>query len=71
MVSNNHLFPALLAMPIYEYTAFDQKGKSKKGIIEADNEASARNKLRIAGKYPVEIKENFSQSTKAGRAGKR
>ncbi len=70
MVSNNHLFPALLAMPIYEYTAFDQKGKSKKGIIEADNEASARNKLRAAGKYPVEIKENLSQSTKAGRAGR-
>jgi len=70
MVSNNHLFPALLAMPIYEYTAFDQKGKSKKSIIEADNEASARNKLRVAGKYPVEIKENFSQSTKAGRAGR-
>lgn len=57
-------------MPIYEYTAFDQKGKSKKGIIEADNEASARNKLRAAGKYPVEIKENLSQSTKAGRAGR-
>ena len=57
-------------MPIYEYTAFDQKGKSKKGIIEADNEASARNKLRAAGKYPVDLKENLSQSTKAGRAGR-
>ncbi len=55
-------------MPIYEYKAFDQKGKSKKGIIEADNEAGARSKLRAAGKYPVELKENLSQSTKAGRA---
>ena len=56
-------------MPIYDYTAFDQKGKSRKGIIEANNEASARNKLRAAGKYPIELKENLSQSTKAGRTG--
>ncbi len=56
-------------MPIYEYTAFDQKGKSKKGIIEADNEAGARNKLRAAGKYPVDLKEHLSHSTKAGKAG--
>lgn len=55
-------------MPIYEYKAFDQKGKSKKGIIEAESEAGARNKLRAAGKYPVELKENLSRSTKAGRA---
>ena len=54
-------------MPIYEYTAFDQKGKSRKGIIEADNEAGARNKLRASGKYPIELKENLSQSTKAGK----
>lgn len=54
-------------MPIYEYKAFDQKGKSRKGIIEADNEAGARNKLRAAGKYPVNLKENLSHSTKAGR----
>ncbi|MEK6202339.1 MAG: type II secretion system inner membrane protein GspF [Desulfobulbaceae bacterium] len=54
-------------MPIYEYKAFDQKGKPRKGIIEADNEASARNKLRASGKYPIDLKENLSQSTKAGR----
>jgi general secretion pathway protein F len=56
-------------MPIYEYTAFDQKGKSKKGIIEAENEAGARNKLRASGKYPIELKENLSQSTKKGKTG--
>jgi general secretion pathway protein F len=54
-------------MPIYEYKAFDLKGKSKKGIIEAENEAGARNKLRASGKYPVELKENLSQSTKTGK----
>jgi len=54
-------------MPIYDYKAFDQKGKSKKGIIEAESEASARNKLRASGKYPVKVKENLSHSGKAGR----
>lgn len=56
-------------MPIYNYTAFDQKGKSRKGIIEAENEASARNKLRATGKYPIDLKENLSQSTKTGKTG--
>ncbi len=53
-------------MPIYEYKAYDQKGKSRSGIIEADNEHGARAKLRAAGKYPVELKENLSQ-TAAGK----
>lgn len=53
-------------MPIYDYKAYDQKGKSRRGIIEADNEHGARAKLRAAGKYPVELKENLSQ-TAAGR----
>jgi len=54
-------------MPIYEYTAYDQKGKSRSGIIEADHEPAARAKLRAAGKYPVELKENLSQSTSTGK----
>lgn len=49
-------------MPIYEYKAYDQKGRSRRGIIEADNEHGARAKLRAAGKYPVELKENLSQT---------
>jgi len=54
-------------MPIYEYKAYDQKGKSKRGIIEADNEHGARAKLRAAGKYPVELRENHSSSAVAGK----
>lgn len=53
-------------MPIYDYTAIDQKGKTRKGIIEADNETSARNKLRSSGKYPTEIKENISNAGSKG-----
>lgn len=49
-------------MPIYEYKAYDQKGKSRKGIIEADSEQGARSRLRAAGKYPVELRENRSSN---------
>ncbi len=51
-------------MPIYEYKAFDQKGKSRKGIIEAENESGARSKLRAAGMYPETLRENFSHASK-------
>ena len=47
-------------MPVYEYNALDQKGKSCKGLIDADSESSARNKLRRSGKYPVPIQESLS-----------
>lgn len=45
-------------MPVYEYTALDQRGKNLKGIIEADSESQARAKLRSAGSYPVSLKES-------------
>lgn len=45
-------------MPVYEYTALDRTGKSVAGIIDADSNVAARQKLRAAGKYPVEVKES-------------
>jgi len=48
-------------MPVYEYIAFDQKGKSLKGIIDADNSVAARQKLRVSGIFPVEVKETSSR----------
>jgi len=48
-------------MPVYEYTAFDQTGKSLKGIIDADNSVAARQKLRVSGIFPVEVKETSSR----------
>jgi general secretion pathway protein F len=45
-------------MPVYEYTALDRSGKSVAGIIDADSNVAARQKLRAAGKYPVEVKES-------------
>ncbi|HBI15205.1 MAG TPA: type II secretion system protein GspF [Desulfobulbaceae bacterium] len=45
-------------MPVYEYTALDSSGKKQKGIIDADSLAAARQKIRLAGNYPVDIRES-------------
>jgi general secretion pathway protein F len=49
-------------MPVYEYTALDVKGNTLSGIVDADGPASARQKLRVAGNYPVAVKEAVSLS---------
>ncbi|MCL7487653.1 MAG: type II secretion system inner membrane protein GspF [Desulfobulbaceae bacterium] len=51
-------------MPVYEYTALDDSGKKRKGIIDADSLAAARQKIRHAGKYPVDIRESTPVSKK-------
>ncbi len=47
-------------MPVYEYTALNPAGKKLKGIIEADSRTGARQKIRQAGNYPVDIRETLS-----------
>ncbi|MBE9545149.1 MAG: type II secretion system inner membrane protein GspF [Proteobacteria bacterium] len=44
-------------MPVFEYTALDDKGKSTSGIIDAEGAQVARQKLRTSGIFPVSIKE--------------
>lgn len=51
-------------MPVYEYTALDNSGKKIKGIIDADSRAAARQKIRHAGNYPVDIHESTPVSRK-------
>jgi len=48
-------------MPVYEYKAFDQAGKTTNGIIDADSAVGARQKLRGSGIFPVEVKETSSR----------
>jgi len=48
-------------MPVYEYTALDKSGRNKKGIIDADNQQAARQKLRNSEIFPIELKETFAQ----------
>ncbi len=51
-------------MPVFEYTALTASGKKLKGILDADSLSAARQKIRGAGNFPVNIKE-----TKAKNAG--
>ncbi len=44
-------------MAVFEYRAFDGKGKSRKGIVDADSIRLAGHKLRGQGLYPSTIKE--------------
>ena len=44
-------------MPVFEYTALDNRGKTTSGIIDADGAQAARQKLRTSGIFPVSIKE--------------
>lgn len=44
-------------MPIYEYKALAQKGKTKTGILDADTARDARDKLRSQGIHVVSLVE--------------
>ncbi|MDR3631692.1 MAG: type II secretion system inner membrane protein GspF [Desulfocapsaceae bacterium] len=56
-------------MPVYEYKALDDQGRSRKGIIDADSESSARVRIRTLGQYPVEIRESLARKRKTGTGG--
>ena len=53
-------------MPVYEYTAYNQQGHRRKGIIDAANIISARQKLRETEIFPIEIKESPVDSKNDG-----
>ncbi len=57
-------------MPVYEYTALDRRGKSITGIIDADSAVSARQKLKVSGAFPVEVKETYSTPKDTGSGSK-
>jgi general secretion pathway protein F len=44
-------------MTIYDYTALDARGKTITGIIDADGETAARQKIRSSGQYPVNLRQ--------------
>lgn len=48
-------------MPVYEFTALDSSGKKTRGILDADSQTAARQKIRAQGNYPVEIKETAAR----------
>ncbi len=52
-------------MSIYEYVALDDKGREKKGFIDATGLAAARQQLREQGVYPVEINQTTQKKESA------
>jgi general secretion pathway protein F len=49
-------------MPVYEYRGLNSSGKTLKGILDADSDVVAREKLRGSGIFPIEVKEALSKS---------
>ena len=43
-------------MPAYEYSALDDAGRQKKGVIEGDSPKTARQTLRTQGLTPLDIR---------------
>jgi len=42
-------------MPVYSYRALDSKGKTVRGVLDADSPLRARTKLRTDGLFPIEV----------------
>lgn len=56
-------------MPAFEYKALDNKGRNKKGVIEADTAKAARSALREKGLIPVEVTTASEQEKKSAVGG--
>jgi len=56
-------------MGAFEYTALDQKGRDKKGIIEGDSARLVRQQLRDQNLVPLNVEEVRKQSTKDKSGG--
>ena len=55
-------------MPVYTYTAMNGRGKTTKGIINADSARAARVKLRQSSLFPMELIETAkAEATARGR----
>jgi general secretion pathway protein F len=55
-------------MPVYTYNALDGRGKTAKGVINADSARAARTKLRQSGLFPTELLE--TQEAEAQQQGR-
>ena len=53
-------------MAVYAYKGLDAKGKSVKGLIDAENPKSARKRLRVDGIFPTEVEEQVAGVTVKG-----
>ena len=54
-------------MPVYEYVGIDAKGKRASGVVDAENERAARQKLRRMSVFPTTL--GIQGATKAPKLG--
>ena len=54
-------------MAAFEYKGFDAKGKAIKGVIDADNDKSARSQLKRQNIFPTEVKAQKSGQVVQGK----
>jgi general secretion pathway protein F len=51
-------------MPVYHYTALDRNGKTKKGVMEGDNESQIARQLQETGFTPIKVEHAHEQNQK-------
>ena len=52
-------------MSVYEYVALDEKGRERKGFVDASGASAARQQLREEGIYPVRISQAREKKSSA------
>ena len=50
-------------MAAFEYKALDQKGKQKKGVMEADSARQVRQQLREKGFAPLSVEQSSEKQS--------
>ena len=53
-------------MPVYTYSALNERGKVTKGVINADSPRAARGKLRQAGLFATDVLETAEAEARGG-----
>ena len=53
-------------MPVYTYSALNERGKTTRGVINADSSRAARGKLRQAGLFATDILETAGADASGG-----
>ncbi|MCC6952662.1 MAG: type II secretion system F family protein, partial [Deltaproteobacteria bacterium] len=56
-------------MAVFEYTALNSSGRKTKGVIDADSQRAARNKLKQQGIFPTSLEETRQKVAATTAAG--